>query len=337
LAKTSIKIGITIGDPAGIGPEVTLRALSELGETGIIPIVIGRYEVLKQYYSDLLQGYRVIDSKHESLTDITSNNRYIYNMDANYPIPTLGKGDIRTGIESKEYIDKSIGLLKSGFVDAIVTGPVNKGLIEKSGCHFMGHTEYIAEFIKEEDPYMLMYSENYRVLLVSTHIPISDIHKCITYDKLYRTILMGHKAISLIDGKDGKDVKLAIAGLDPHCGDGGAIGNFDIDVTERAVEIANADGINIEGPFSADTLFLPKRWKSYDLIIAHFHDQGLTPFKILTFDSGVNVTLGLSIIRTSVAHGTAYDIAGKGIANCGSMKEAIKLAYRLTKNRVLKV
>ncbi|MDY6935164.1 MAG: 4-hydroxythreonine-4-phosphate dehydrogenase PdxA [Spirochaetota bacterium] len=327
----SIRVGIVIGDPAGIGPEVALKAVSELdGIDNIIPIVIGRYEVLVRHYPDLVQGYRLWDYKRDTPSDILDDHNYIYNICLDLPIPTPGKGNIYTGIESIKYIDKAIELWRCGTLDSIVTGPVNKGLIEKSGCRFTGHTEYIAESIQEKNPYMMMYSKDYRVMLVTTHIPVSGITERIDSEKIYNTIIAGHRAISRIDGKE---VRIAITGLDPHCGDRGAIGNFDMNVTEKAVSMAKSDGINIEGPFAADTLFLPERWRSYNLVIAQYHDQGLIPFKTLTFDTGVNVTMGLSIIRTSVAHGTAYDIAGKGCAKYKSMIEAITLAYLLAENK----
>ena len=236
-------------------------------------------------------------------------------------------------MESRLYIDNAVDLWKRGIVNALVTGPVNKAHIEKSGCRFTGHTEYIAGLINEKNPYMLMYSPDYRVLLVTTHIPVADISKNINAEKIYNTIIAGHNAIQLLDSDD--SARIAIAGLDPHCGDDGAIGNFDAEITKEAVSRALQNGINIEGPFSADALFTPKKWKSYNLAIAHYHDQGLIPFKVLAFESGVNITLGLSITRTSPDHGTAYDIAGKNKANHKSMLEAIKLAHKLAIKKTL--
>ena len=330
MKRHNVRIGITIGDPAGIGPEVVLNALSGPYNVDIIPIVIGRCDLFFQYYPDLMHGYEVIEYNNAA-SHIFSNKKYLCNIPQDAPLPIPGKGNINTGIESKEYVDKAIELWKSGVLDAIVTGPVNKGFISRSGTHFTGHTEYIAESIQQKEPYMMMFSNDYRVILVTTHIPVSRITEQIDVGRIYKTIKAGHRAISSIDGGN---VRLAITGLDPHCGDDGAISAFDMNVTRKAVLKAVADNINIEGPFAADTLFLPAKWKSYNLVIAQYHDQGLIPFKTLTFDSGVNVTLGLSLIRTSAAHGTAYDIAGKGIAECSSMKEAIKLAYKLAMKRL---
>ncbi|MFH0976824.1 MAG: 4-hydroxythreonine-4-phosphate dehydrogenase PdxA [Spirochaetota bacterium] len=331
MSKPVIKIGITIGDPAGIGPEVTLNAINELSGLDIVPVVIARAEVLQKHYSALLKEYKTIRPDEISSLKIPAGSKYLLNIYSNNPVPSPGKGSAGTGLESKTYIDEAVGLWKKGVIDAVVTGPVSKALIEKTGFHFSGHTEYIADLINEENPYMMMYSADYRVLLVTTHIPVKDIFKSITAEKIYNTIKAGYKAIKLLDGKS--NVRIAVAGLDPHCGDEGAIGTFDADITRMVVEKAAKEGINIEGPFAADTLFTPQKWKTYNLAIAHYHDQGLIPFKALAFESGINVTLGLSIVRTSPDHGTAFDIAGQNKANYKSMLEAIKLAYKLAMNK----
>ncbi len=329
-SKSSIKIGISLGDPAGIGPEVIFKALNEPGTGDVVPIVFGRNEILKKHYPALTDEYSVIYHDKEFSSDITSSKKYIYDIPLDLPIPVVGAGNIDTGLESRIYIDNLIDAWQRGFVDAVVTGPVNKGYINESGCDFAGHTEYIAGLINEPEPYMMMYSSDYRVLLITTHVPLSEVKEQIDLDSIYKTIKVGNDTAKALDGPE---VKLAITGLDPHCGDSGAIGTFDMDITDKAVARARKDGINIEGPMSADTLFMSDKWKSYNLVIAHYHDQGLIPFKVLAFDSGVNITLGLSIIRTSPDHGTAYDIAGKGLASSGSMLEALKLARLLTQNK----
>ncbi|MBN2401119.1 MAG: 4-hydroxythreonine-4-phosphate dehydrogenase PdxA [Spirochaetes bacterium] len=328
----SIKIGITIGDPAGIGPEVTLKAVNELSmqDNNITPVVIARLDVLQQNYPKIFNEYLIINKNKINISDIIPSKKNLVNISSDNPIPAPGKGSAITGMESRIYVDKAIDFWRQGIIDAIVTGPVSKANIEKSGCRFTGHTEYIAEMICEKNPYMLMYSPDYRVLLVTTHIPVADISKTINAEKIFDTILAGQNAVRLLDSKN---AKIAIAGLDPHCGDDGAIGNFDSKVTKAAIQRALDEGINIKGPFAADTLFTPQKWKAYDLAIAHYHDQGLIPFKALAFESGVNITLGLSIIRTSPDHGTAYDIAGQNKANHNSMLEAIKLAYRLVRGK----
>jgi 4-hydroxythreonine-4-phosphate dehydrogenase len=318
------KVAITIGDPAGIGPEVTLKALRDFETLPCIPLVICRVEVLQKFYQHLMPSWDVLDfDKVKSSTDIQKPTFINIHVDA--PIPQPSCGSQLTGKESLAYIDAAIDLWKLKIINAMVTGPVNKSLVEK-WVPFIGHTEYIAQHIHEDNPRMLMYSGKYNVMLVTTHVPVFKLKDVIGYDVLLQTVHICQHSMGRIMKKK---PKIAMCGLDPHCGDQGAIGNFDIDVTAKVIKDAQLKGIIIEGPFSADTIFIPQRWEHYDCVIAHYHDQGLIPFKMLAFDEGVNVTVGLSVIRTSVDHGTAFDIAGKYCAGYSSMKKAIELASLL--------
>ena len=328
MSGPDIRIGITLGDPAGIGPEIISKTLLNEDPGQTIPIVIGSARVMKRYYPDALNALNVIQSASD-IKDTPFHGKergYFFDTPSTHPLPTPGNGTVFTGAESRSYIDAAIELWKRGCIDALVTGPVSKSFIEKSGHPFTGHTEYIAEAIGETDPFMMMFSRDYRVILATTHLPLSLVEHSINIERLLKTIETGHRAITAIDSRE---AKMAITGLDPHCGDDGAIGDFDERVTREAVFKARERGIDIEGPFAADTLFLPGRWKNYSLVVAQYHDQGLIPFKMLAFESGVNVTLGISMVRTSVDHGTAYDIAGKGTAGHSSFVEAYRLASRL--------
>ncbi|MBP7737237.1 MAG: 4-hydroxythreonine-4-phosphate dehydrogenase PdxA [Spirochaetes bacterium] len=327
MQREVLKLGVTAGDPAGIGPEVALKAINALNDISIIPVLIGRSSVMEKNYPDLFSGYEIIGARH-AMPPLVVGNKYLYDLPIDLPIPRPGAGTPDTGKESLGCIDAAIELWRAGAIDAVVTAPVSKSLIEKSGVHFTGHTEYIAEKIGEINPLMMMFSEKYRVLLASTHVPVSAIMEGLGLERLRAVIRAGYESIRSIDGGT---VKLAVAGLDPHCGDDGAIGTFDRDVTALAVSAARQEGIPVDGPFAADTLFIPAVWERYSLVIAQYHDQGLIPFKMLAFDEGVNVTLGLSMVRTSVDHGTAFDIAGKDMARWSSMIEAIRLAKRLAK------
>jgi len=304
---------------------VALKAINALNDKSIIPIVIGRATVFEELYPDLFSGYEISSRSHAAHAP---GKKYLHDVPLGLPVPKPGAGTADTGKEALACIDAAIELWRAGMIDAVVTAPVSKSLIEKTGIHFTGHTEYMAEKIGETTPLMMMFSEKYRVLLASTHVPVSGIPAELGLERLLHVIRTGYDSIRSIDGGT---VKLAIAGLDPHCGDDGAIGTFDRDITARAVSLAREKGIPIDGPFAADTLFIPAAWERYNLVIAHYHDQGLIPFKMLAFDEGVNVTLGLSMVRTSVDHGTAFDIAGKNIALWSSMTEAIMLAKRLIK------
>ncbi len=327
MQRKALKLGVTAGDPAGIGPEVALKAINALNDHSITPVLIGRASVFEKNYPDLFSEYEFLRSQHPVFQP---GKKYLYDIPLDLPIPWPGAGSIDTGREALACIDAAIDLWRAGTIDAVVTAPVSKSLIEKTGVSFTGHTEYFAEKIGETNPLMMMFSEKYRVLLASTHVPVSGIVEGLGLGRLLTVIRNGHESIRSIDGGA---VKLAIAGLDPHCGDDGAIGTFDRDITARAVSMARKEGIPIDGPFAADTLFIPAVWERYSLVIAQYHDQGLIPFKMLAFDEGVNVTLGLSMVRTSVDHGTAFDIAGKNIARWSSMTEAIRLAQRLASVR----
>lgn len=318
-----LRIGITAGDPAGIGPEVALRAINALHDPAIIPLLIGREALVKKNHPDIFVDYETAGIPGVPLGE---GKKYIHDIHLDLPVPAPGSGSRETGREALACIDAGIDLWKAGEIDALVTGPVSKGLIEKSGVRFTGHTEYIAGRTGGDKPYMMMFSPRYRVILATTHVPVAEIPAHIDARRIVEVLRVGFDSIRKIDGGD---VTLAVAGLDPHCGDDGAIGTFDRDVTAPAIEAARREGIPVEGPFAADTLFLPGTWERYALIVAHYHDQGLIPFKMLAFDEGVNVTLGLPIVRTSVDHGTAFDIAGKNLARWSSMTEAIHLARRL--------
>ncbi len=328
----ALRVAVTCGDPAGIGPEVALKAVHELNNPDILPVIIGRSSVVQTHYNALTGGMEFISP--EKLQGIAPGGRYLCDISADFPLPTLGNGTPDTGEESLLYVDTALRLWQEGKVDALVTGPVSKSLIERSGTPFTGHTEYIADFLGEDDPFMMMYDRQYRVLLATTHLPLDRVREQVDRERLLKVFSVGYESIRSIDGA-GKPITIAVTGLDPHCGDGGAICHFDDAVTSPAVEDARARGIPVEGPFAADTLFMPEKWRRYSLVVVHYHDQGLIPFKMVAFDRGVNVTLNLSITRTSVDHGTAFDIAGTDRASHTSMAEAIRVAAMLEskKNR----
>ncbi|HRX14694.1 MAG TPA: 4-hydroxythreonine-4-phosphate dehydrogenase PdxA [Spirochaetota bacterium] len=325
-------IAITVGDPSGIGPEVTLRALDQINQTDFTTVVIGNYELLKNLSVSLgiKKPLKTVDNDFFHAPPDNLKDIFIYDIDSHLPIPTPRFPSVETGKESLAYIDKAIELWKKSYISGIVTGPVSKNLIEKTGIRFSGHTEYFAQMIGEDTPYMIMYSDKYSVILVTTHLPIKDLANHITKDKIIKTAIEAQRSMTLIRNKK---PKIAICGLDPHCGDNGAIGSFDTSITSPLVQELQQNGMDISGPFAADTLFLPSEWEKYDIVIAHYHDQGLIPFKMMAFDTGVNVTTGLSLIRTSVDHGTAFNIAGQGIASFSSMIQAIKLCKSLIRNK----
>ena len=321
--KKVLRIGISAGDPAGIGPEVILKALHARSFHQVVPVVIGSADVFSAHYGELFTDLTIVSSPDE-IDPSRRDTAYFIDVPSDGPVPEPGRGSAHTGRESLKYINTALDLWQSNRIDALVTAPVSKACIEASGTPFTGHTEYIAHYTGGGEPYMMMYSSRYRVILATTHIPLADVPGAVSCERLKDVIRVGYRTMEALDGGG---VRLAITGLDPHCGDGGAIGSFDRNVTTRAVDEARSEGIQIEGPFAADTLFIPSKWEQYNCVVVHYHDQGLIPFKLLAFDDGVNITLGLDITRTSVDHGTAFDIAGKDRAAYTSMVEAIKVAY----------
>ncbi len=245
-------IGITLGDPAGIGPEVALRALGGIDRTKIRPVIIGRKSVMETHYRNLLPE-DLYSAPASGNSGFPENTPVFIDVECDYPVPEPGQGSVETGAESLLYIKAAIELWKAGRIDAITTGPVHKGFIEKSGTPFTGHTEYIAGYIGEPSPYMMMFSPRYRVLLATTHVPLSSAAGLVPRERLLDVIRIGYDSIRAIDGGD---VRLAVTGFDPHCGDDGAIGDFDLRITAPAIAKARAGGIPVEGPFSAE----PSLW-----------------------------------------------------------------------------
>lgn len=307
-------VGITMGDAAGIGPEVVLKALSDvrLREDSAIKI-IGDGAHLRHVadlfgFSDVLDYVEVVDLKNlpESVV--------------------LGVDAAETGKAAAEYILKAVELWSSGDIDAIATAPISKKAIALGGYNFPGHTEFLAKLTDTDRFAMSFFADKLRVVLLSTHLSLRNAIELVKTDALADLIAFSDKELERLLGHK---VKLAVAGLNPHASEGGLFGREELDEIIPAVERSRNLGVNISGPFSPDTIFLRCSRGEFDAVIALYHDQATIPVKALSFNSGVNVTLGLPLIRTSVDHGTAFAIAGKGIAESSSMAAAIKLAAEL--------
>ncbi len=311
-------IGITLGDPAGIGPEVIAKALSDSRLRGLGDFkIIGDAGIYHTYNTKNYKNCEIID------TGILSRQQI-----------KIGKSTPLYGKASFLYLKKAIELLKKGEITSLVTGPVSKESIAAAlGKNFHGHTELLADAFDIKNFEMLFIipptrmTKALRVILVTRHIPLQNVIKRITKEKVLQTIKSGNTALKKTFKI--KNPKIAVCGLNPHAGEGGKIGNQEITEIIPAVKKAREAGIHVKGPFPADTLFSPGIVDKFDLVLAMYHDQGLIPIKTLCFNKLVNTTIGLPFIRTSPAHGTAFNIAGKNIADPGSMKEAIKLAATL--------
>lgn len=317
---------ITIGDPAGIGPEVALKACISDKVKSLNPVLIGDGYVLKE-------AVKLVDPDIE-LSKIDHPSQALFNHGTiNYIDLNIIKGgfikckaDAANGFASAQYIQKAVEILLNKDVHAMVTAPITKEAFRLGGIPFPGHTEMLGSLTQTHDYSMMMVGGRLRVILVTIHNSLKDVPDMITLDKVYQTIKMADKAAYMF-GLKGR--RIAVCGLNPHAGEDGMFGTEEIDYIKPAVEKAVLEGIDVTGPYPPDIIFYKAYHKEADIIVAMYHDQGLIPLKMIAFDKGVNVTIGLPIIRTSPDHGTAYDIAWRGIAKAQSMIEAIKLALRL--------
>lgn len=312
------KIAITIGDPAGIGTEATLKAL--LDETIINecnPLIIGDRIVIEEAVKEMAIPFDT------AIYDIL-DTRSIKNRSFKKSMPSAEGG--RACIE---YIKKAVELASLGIVDAIVTAPISKESLKMAGFQWPGHTEMLAELTHTKDYAMMLCGGPLRVILVTTHASIRNIPELITKESVLKTIILANGACKMLGIEN---PRIGVCGLNPHAGESGIFGQEEIDHITPAIEKGVYMGLPVSGPYPADALF----WKAYngkfDIVVCMYHDQGLIPLKMIAFDKGVNITIGLPIIRTSPDHGTAYDIAWKGLADPSSMIEAIKMAIKLTIN-----
>ncbi len=335
-------IGITAGDPGGIGPEVVAKALENLknsGRTGkkgslpwdFIPVILGDSLFFESFLSnnhDLFKILKKFDlgKMAGALEVLLRSGRGIFlDLGNSLEHKTIGKSTDENARASYSYFRTAVELDQKGFLDGIVTGPVNKGAINGAGIPFVGHTEEFIRLISDREPvrpYMLMHSHVINVILLTTHHPVRDIEKILSPDHSYEAVQAAAAFLRMIHKKE---PLIAFLGIDPHVGDKGAIGTIDHTFSIPLIQEMNKRGLAVEGPFAADSFFSKKNLEKYNLIISAYHDQGLIPFKMLSFGKGVNVTLNLPLRRTSPDHGTAYELAGTGSADAGSMVEAIQL------------
>lgn len=312
-AKQKPIIGITMGDPAGIGPEIIVKALSNPRINNLAHFqIIGDYQIFLKYQKKYLKNCTFLDLKNIPNGEIT-----------------YGKINKATGKAAIEYLDTALSLLQTKKIDALVTAPLCKEAVQLTDPHFKGHTEYLAEFFGVKEYDMMFVLDDLKVVVATRHTPLSEVPKQITKKLILKTISL--TANSLKNYFNLQNPRIALCGLNPHAGEGGHIGDEEIKVILPAIKQAQKTYKNVKGPFAADTLFYNLNASKYDAIIAMYHDQGLAPIKTTQFYKLVNFTIGLPIVRTSPAHGTAFDIVGKNKADPSSMCESIKLAARLAR------
>lgn len=326
------KIGITVGDPAGIGAEVTLKALVDKDIQQICrPVIIGDEKFVRRSAKDLGLDLNLVSVHNEKELLSNSDERVLI-----YDVPNLsgeivfGEVSAQGGRASAEYIETAVKLCRSESLNAMTTAPINKKSLHLGGYNFPGHTEFLAALSETEEFAMSFASNRIKVVLLSTHVSLLDAIKLITVEDLARLIRLTDRELKKLGVSE---PRIAVAGINPHASEDGLFGTEEAEKINPAVEICRREGINVRGAFSADTIFVRAARGEFDVVVSCYHDQATIAVKCLSFGEAVNVTLGLPFIRTSVDHGTAYEIAGKNLADASSMKAAIRMAVDLSRGR----
>jgi 4-hydroxythreonine-4-phosphate dehydrogenase len=328
-----LPIGITMGCPAGIGPEIILKSVTALSETALPPlVVIGDGKVLERCGRELGMPAAIKYWQPGMVPEKGVLN--LYSLSSFGPELRWGHPDGETGRAMGRYIEETVKLIQQGTLGALVTCPISKAALNQGGYRFPGHTEMLASLCAAEEYAMMMAGEKLRVALVTIHIALAEVPGLITREAVARII--GIVGRSLETDFAISQPRIAVAGLNPHGGEGGLFGVEEREAIAPAVAEAAGKGWRVSGPWPPDTVFYQAARGNFDAVVCMYHDQGLIPFKLLHFEDGVNVTLGLPLVRTSVDHGTAYDIAGKGIASPASLISAFRLAARIVNNRLQK-
>ncbi len=320
-------IGISIGDINGVGPEIILKSMDKIDLKESSPLIIAPKEVLDFYAKELKLVIHL--NRCEFIDQINPDHINLLDL----PVEELdifpGKLDKESGKIAMQSIELGIELASLEVSHALVTAPISKEAVNLAGYQIPGHTEFLAEQTGTEEVLMMLVTDELRVALVTAHIPISKVSETLTQELILRKLSILNN--SLIKDFGIESPKIAVFGLNPHAGDGGVIGNEEIEIITPALEKACKSGVDAHGPFPADGFFGQRFDKDFDAILAMYHDQGLIPFKLVSFGKGINFTGGLPIIRTSPDHGTAFNIAGQGKANPSSFIEAYNLAVELAK------
>ena len=322
---------ITMGDPAGVGPEVVLKAIFRGGIAEVCrPVVLGDRRTLEAAARELGLPLKVEEIWSPKEGNFTGE---VLNLIPLTTLSTLPKGrPQREGGEAVyRYIVRAVELLMQGEADGLVTAPISKEALRMAGYLWNGHTELLAELSGTTEYAMMLAGPRLRVSLVTTHIPLSEVPRRLTAEKVLTTVRVTYRGLRELFGI--KEPRIVVAALNPHGGEGGIFGAEEDEVVVPAVRRAKEEGMEVEGPLPADSLFYYAAQGRWDAVVALYHDQGLIPLKLLHFKEGVNVTLGLPFIRTSPDHGTAYDIAGKGIADPTSMICAVRMAAEMARRR----
>lgn len=326
-----VRVGITQGDTNGVGYELIFKTFSDSAMYDLCtPIVYGSTKIAA-YHRKALEStvnFNTIDNATEAQNDCLN---LVNCFDEEIKIE-FGVASKESGVAALTALERAVSDYKAGLIDVIVTAPINKSDIQSETFHFPGHTEYFAACVGEgKKPLMVMLNETTKIALLSTHVPIADVAKYVTAENIIQTVELFNKTLK-------KDFRIsipriAVLGLNPHCGDDGVIGTEEKEIIAPAIQTLSEKGIHCFGPFAADGFFGSEQYEHFDGVLAMYHDQGLAPFKTLSMNNGVNFTAGLPLVRTSPDHGVAYDIAGKSLANENSFRQSIYTAIDIWRNR----
>jgi len=327
-ANDKPSIGITMGDPCGIGPEVIVNALADPAIRGLARFVIYGFDEILNYAADAAEISPFWFRKpHDEVDRIKSGVVVADFDDLPFAPPLAPAPSAEGGTASARFLHDAILAHQNRHIDAIVTAPINKTSWKLAKIRFAGHTEFLADAYRARRVTMAFVGGNLRVALASAHVGLFALRNSFTIGRVFQPMDLLDDWLRRYWGIE--TPRIAVCGLNPHAGEGGLFGDEEERIIEPAMVMAREVGIHVEGPYPSDTLFEKAARGQFDGVVAMYHDQGLIPVKLLHFESAVNVTLGLPVVRTSVDHGTAFDIVGRNRANCGSMKEAIRLACTL--------
>ncbi len=326
-------LALTLGDPAGIGPEIVVKAWNELRASGPPFVVVGDYQSLAS--ASGAGSVRRVLSPNDALA-VFEQALPVIDLPLRSPV-VAGQPSAAAAPSIIRWIETAVGLALSGAVAGVVTAPIAKAPLYEAGFKFPGHTEFLGEltqaatFDGARGPIMMLIARDLRVSLVTVHTPLAKVASQLTIEAIVNAGLVTVQALRIDFGID--EPRLAVAGLNPHAGESGGIGREEIEIVEPAVRALRELGVDAQGPYPSDTLFPDEMRARYDAALCLYHDQALIPVKMLDFWGGVNVTLGLPIVRTSPDHGTAFDIAGRGLARADSLIAAIRLADQIARAR----
>ncbi|MBA3007086.1 MAG: 4-hydroxythreonine-4-phosphate dehydrogenase PdxA [Proteobacteria bacterium] len=324
-------IAITMGCPVGIGPEILLKFFNQTDRSSkYAPVILGDIGVLQRCATELKINAQFL-AWHPGTPIRTEQIPVLELSHLNTHDLIWGHPTIATGKAMVSYIEKAVSLILNGTFSAMVTCPISKASLNRAGYSFPGHTEMLAALTQSPNYVMMMAGSSLRVTLATIHCSLASVPSRLNIETLTALIQTTNTALRCDFGISSP--RIAVAALNPHAGESGLFGNEEDEIILPAIQIMQAFGIQVQGPFPPDTIFFKAASGMYDAVICMYHDQGLIPFKLLHFKDGVNVTLGLPIVRTSVDHGTAYDIAGKGLADPASLSAAVDLAASIAVNR----